>query len=62
MSTISLWNKDLGAAVIVVTRLRDGFRNSSDERSNVAVVVYLRYGSNQGEEVRIISAAVAWLR
>jgi hypothetical protein len=34
ISKTSLWNIDLGRAVTGVTRRRDGFRNSSDERSN----------------------------
>ena len=35
MSTISVWNIDLEGAVMGVTGRRDGFRNSSDERSKV---------------------------
>src|SRR5208283_4610283 len=36
---ISVWYMDLGRAVTGVTRRRDGFRNSSDGRSNEAVAV-----------------------
>lgn len=43
MTTISVWNIDLGDAVMGVTRQRDGFRNSSDERSNRAVAIRHSY-------------------
>src|ERR1019366_438617 len=39
MSTVSVWSIDLGDAVTEVTRRRDGFRHSSDERSNAAAAV-----------------------
>ena len=43
MSTISVWDIGLGDAVMGVTRRRDGFRHSSDERSNAAVAVCPSY-------------------
>src|ERR1035441_10687428 len=43
MTTISVWNIDLGDAVMGVPRQRDGFRNSSDERSNGAVAIRHSY-------------------
>src|ERR1017187_8831121 len=39
MSTISVWDIDLGNAVMGVTRRRDGFRYISDERSKGTVAV-----------------------
>src|ERR1017187_338720 len=39
MSTISVWDIDLGDAVMGVTRRRDGFRHSSDERSKGTAAV-----------------------
>src|ERR1022692_4338700 len=63
MSMISVWDIGLGDAVMGVTRRRDGFRHSSDERSKR---VLWRFATATGKkyrrEVRTISAAARWLR
>ena len=43
MSTVSVWSIGLADAVMEVTRRRDGFRHSSDERSNAAEAVCHNY-------------------
>jgi hypothetical protein len=48
MSTASVWNIDLSGAVMEVTRRRDGFRNSSDERSKGVADCYSRNQQSVG--------------
>ena len=57
-STISVWNIDLGDAVMGVTRRRDGFRNNSDERSTWLWQFAAVCGDQVGREVQTNSAAV----
>ena len=55
MSTTSVWDIELGGAVMGVTHPRDGFRNNSDERSKGAVVVCLTRLQMVSWELRTIA-------
>jgi hypothetical protein len=49
MSTASVWDIDLGGAVMGVTRRRDGFCNSPDERSKEVRKKMRRFATVEGQ-------------